>query len=117
MKIEVRKMSDTEYEIEIKCAKLVPVKISHELYKLLESKVKNKSEFIRSVILQVISNNVDLTKTKLSNESRNKVISFRVDYQFYMKMIEYARRYEMNLNDFINKALWWGVEHYDNLQV
>jgi hypothetical protein len=109
MKIEVRKLSATEYELEVEDAKLVPAKISTVLYQLLEQRTKNKSEFIRRVITEVLYRNVDLTSIRI-NENRNKVITFRIQRDIYNKMIEHAKRYE-TLNEFVNRALWWGVKN------
>jgi hypothetical protein len=109
MKIEVRKISSTEYELELEDAKLVPAKISLKLYQLLEQRTKNKSEFIRRVITEILNRNIDLTNI-IIYEDRKKVITFRIQYAVYNKMIEYAKRYQ-SLNEFMNRALWWGVKN------
>jgi len=109
MMIEVRKLSATEYELEVEDAKLVPAKISLKLYQLLEQRTKNKSEFLRRVITEILNRNIDLTNITL-NEYRNKVITFRIQREIYNKMIEYAKRYE-TLNEFINRAIYWGINN------
>ena len=109
MKIEIRKVSPTEYELELQDAKLVPAKISLRLYQLLEERSKNKSEYIRKIITEVLYRNVDLTNIRI-DENRNKVITFRIQRDIYNKMIEHAKRYE-TLNEFVNRALWWGINN------
>ena len=109
MKIEVRKISSTEYELEVQDVKLVPAKISLKLYELLEQRTRNKSEYIRRIITEILNRNIDLTNTRIY-EDRKKVITFRIEYAVYNKMIEYAKRYE-SLNEFVNRALWWGINN------
>jgi len=109
VKIEVRKLSATEYELEVEDAKLVPAKISLKLNELLEQRTKNKSEYIRRIITEVLYRKVDLTNIRL-NENRNRVITFRIQRDIYNKMIEHAKRYE-SLNEFINRAIMWGVKN------
>jgi len=75
---------------------------------LLEQRTKNKSEYIRRIITEILNRNIDLTNTL--NENRNKVITFRIEYAIYNKMIEYAQRYQ-SLNEFLNRALWWGINN------
>jgi len=111
--ISVRRVSDIEYDVEVTETKLVSARISYSLYVLLE-KYKNKSEFIRNTIHYVIDNNIDLTNVTLNNENRNKVITFRVEYATYTKMLSCAKRYE-SLNDFINRSIWWGVHVHDQI--
>jgi hypothetical protein len=109
MKIEVRKVSATQYELQVEEVKVISAKISQNLYQFLEKKI-NKSEFIRNTILQIIYNNTDLTNI-IINENRNKVITFRTDYQIYKKMLLYAKRYDESLNEFINRAIYWGMSN------
>lgn len=110
MKIEVRKLSATVYELEVEDVKLVSAKISIILYQLLEQRTKNKSEFIRRVITEILNRNIDLTNIALSNEYRNKVITFRIEYAIYNKIVEYAQRYQ-SINEFMNRAIWWGINN------
>jgi len=107
MKIEVRKISSTEYELKIEDVKLVPAKISLRLYQLLEQRTKNKSEYIRRIISEILYRNVDLSNIRI-DEDRNKVITFRIQRDIYNKMIKYAQRYE-SLNEFINRAIYWAM--------
>ena len=106
--ILIKKVSDVEYDVEVTETKLVPARISRSLYLALES-FKNKSEFIRTAINKVIENNIDLTTIRI-DENRNKIITFRIEYSIYMKMIEHAQRYQ-SMNEFVNRAIWWGIEN------
>jgi len=107
MMISVRRVTEIEYDIEVTESKTVPARIPYSIYLLLE-KYKNKSEFIRNVIFYVINNNIDLTQVSLSTERRRKIITFRVEYSTYQKMIQYAQRYQ-SINDFVNRAITWGI--------
>jgi len=111
--ISVRRVSDIEYDVEVTETKLVSARIPRSLYLALDS-FKNKSEFIRNTIYEVIDNNIDLTNISLDNENRNKVITFRIEYEIYNKMLSYAKRYE-SLNDFVNRCIWWGLHVHDQI--
>jgi len=107
--ISIKRVSDVEYDVEVTESKLVSARIPRSLYLLLEEKFKNKSEFIRTAINKVIENNIDLTTIRI-DENRNKIITFRIEYSIYMKMIEHAQRYQ-SMNEFVNRAIWWGIEN------
>jgi len=107
--ISVRRVTDIEYDVEVTETKTVPVRIPYYLYLFLEEKFKNKSEFIRKAINQVIENNIDLTTIRI-DEKRNKIITFRIEYSIYMKMIEHAQRYQ-SMNEFVNRVIRWGIEN------
>ena len=113
MMISVRRVSDIEYDVEVTETKTVPVRIPYSIYVLLEENFNNKSEFIRTAINKVIQNNIDLTTIRI-DENRKKIITFRIDYATYNKMLSYAKRYE-SLNDFINRAIWWGLNVHDQI--
>jgi len=108
MRVEVRKISQTEYEIDVEDVKLVSARIPLRLYQLLEAKTKNKSEYIRRVITEILKKDIDLGNISLDlpTEKRNKIITFRVQYAIYKSMVEHAQRYE-SVNEFVNRAIWW----------
>jgi len=117
MRVEVRKISQTEYEIDVEDVKLVSARIPLRLYQLLEAKTKNKSEYIRRVITEILKKDIDLfdiSSLDLPTEKRDKIITFRVQYALYKSMVENAKRYE-SLNEFLNRAISWGIEKNDIL--
>ena len=88
-KMTTRRLSDTEFEIDVTGTKILTMKVPVRLNKELD-KLPSKSDFIRSVISKIISGEAALSPVRLDDPK--DVISVRIPLEVFNKLEEVVRK-------------------------
>ena len=103
--MRISRISENEFELDIPdFTKTVTAKVPEELNKKLDQMVTNKSALIRSVLLKIVTENIDISSIK-TEMNRKNVISVKMRYSEFVKVKKFAKRNGISVSELINRAI------------
>jgi predicted transcriptional regulator len=97
----VRKISETEYELEVDLTTTVSFKIKREVLQIVEDLAKRKGKTTSDVIREALKEEID----EIKNLGSGRVVSFRIKENQLRDIDELARQYNVTRTDIIHSKL------------
>jgi predicted transcriptional regulator len=97
----VKKVSQTEYELEVDLTATISFKIKREVLKILEETAKRKGLTVSDIIRNALNEEIN----EIRNLGTGRVVSFRIKDNKLREIDELARKYKVTRTDIIHSKL------------
>ena len=113
MKLSIRQIAKNEFTIDVSGSKTLTAKLMPEIDAYIDALAKEskktKSEIIRNAMKIIIDNDIYLNAVPFYQ--RKTLLSVKVDYRFYQRILQYCDKYNITVSDFVSRTVWWILSH------